>query len=233
MRSPHELYASPSDSILAQESSRTFMQRVYGWMTAGLALTGVTAMIVASQPQWLLMARGLMWPIVIGQFLLVIALSAVAHKVSTVVAAAMFLAYSFTTGLLFSFLFYVYTQQSIAAAFFVTSGAFAALSIFGVVTKRNLSAMSTFLVMGLVGLVIAGVVNIFLQSSMLSFVSACIGVLVFAGLTAWDTQRLKMMHAEASYASAGSLAIRGALTLYLDFINLFISLLRLFGRRRD
>ena len=232
MRSPQELYASPTDSILAEESSRSFMQRVYAWMTGGLALTGVTALVVASQPQLMVMVSKLMWPLIIGQFVLVLGFSALARKVSTPIAALMFLGYSFTTGLLFSTLFYVYTSGSIASTFFITAGAFGALSVFGLVTKRNLSAMSTFLFIGLIGLVIAGVVNIFLHSEMLSFVASCAGVLVFAGLTAWDTQKLKTMHASAGYNSAGSLAINGALMLYLDFINLFLYLLRLFGRRR-
>lgn len=232
MRSPQELYSSPTDTILAEESSRAFMQRVYAWMTGGLALTGVTAMVVASQPALMATISKLMWPLLIGQLVLVFAFSSLAHRVSTAVAALMFLGYSLMTGLVFSLLFYVYTSGSIASTFFVTAGAFGALSVFGLVTKRNLSAMSTFLFIGLIGLMIAGVVNIFLQSSMLSFVAACAGVLVFAGLTAWDTQKLKTMHATAGYKSAGSLAINGALMLYLDFINLFLYLLRLLGNRR-
>lgn len=232
MRSPQELYASPTDTILAEESSRAFMQRVYGWMTGGLALTGVTAVVVASQPALMQAVAQFMWPLVIGQVALVFAFSFLAHKVSTPIAALMFTAYSFSTGLLFSGLFYRYTGASIASTFFVTAGAFAGLSVFGMVTKRNLSGMFTFLFMGLIGLVIAGVVNIFLQSPMLTFVASCAGVLVFAGLTAYDTQKLKTMHATAGYASSGALAIRGALTLYLDFINLFLYLLQLFGGRR-
>ncbi len=232
MRSPKDLYASPSDSILADESARTFMQRVYGWMFAGLALTGATSMVVASNPAWMMAIGRLMWPLVIAQFVLVLAFSALARRVNTVVAAGMFLAYSFMTGLLFSSLFFVFTAGSIASTFFVTAAAFGALSVYGTVTKRDLSTWSTFLFIGLIGLIVAGVVNIFVQSSMLSFVASCAGVLVFAGLTAYDTQKLRAMHASAAYSSAGALAINGALMLYLDFINLFLYLLRLFGRRR-
>jgi FtsH-binding integral membrane protein len=180
----------------------------------------------------MLLVSKMMWPLIIGQLVLVFAFSALASRVNTAVAALMFLGYSLTTGLLFSTLFFVYTAGSIASTFFVTAGAFGALSVFGLVTKRDLSPIASFLFIGLIGLVLAGIVNIFLHSEMLSFVASCAGVLVFAGLTAYDTQKLKSMHATAGYSSSGALAIRGALTLYLDFINMFIYLLRLFGRRR-
>ncbi len=232
MRTPDQMYASPSDAILSSESSRSFMQKVYAWMTGGLALTGVTAMVVASQPAIMNAVSRMVMPLLIGQIVLVMAFSFLANRVSTPIAGLMFLAYSFTTGLVFSTLFFVYTSGSIASVFFVTAGAFAALSVFGLVTKKDLSAWKTFLFIGLIGLVIAGVVNIFLHSAMVSFVASCAGVLVFAGLTAYDTQKLKTMHATAGYKSSGALAINGALMLYLDFINLFLFVLRLFGRRR-
>jgi FtsH-binding integral membrane protein len=223
---------SSNQSILAEESARVFMGRVYRWMIGGLALTGATAIGVASSPELSATVLGLFGPIVIAELILVIALSFIAPRVSGAVAAVMFLGYAFLTGLTFSVLFLAYTGGSIASAFFVTSGAFAALSIYGTVTKKDLSAWGTFLFMGLIGLILAGVVNFFLHSSAITFVCACAGVVVFAGLTAYDTQRLRRFHAESGYSSSGSLAITGALILYLDFVNLFLKILQLLGKRR-
>jgi len=129
-------------------------------------------------------------------------------------------------------LFVVYQLGSVASAFAITAGTFAAMSVYGTVTKKDLSSWGTFLFMGLVGILIAGLVNIFVGSAMLDFIRSCAAVLIFAGLTAYDTQKLRAFHASSGYSSAASLAISGALTLYLDFINLFLNLLRLMGRRR-
>jgi FtsH-binding integral membrane protein len=223
---------SNTQSILAEESARVFMARVYRWMIGGLSLTGVTAVAVASNPGFSAIVRDLYLPIVIAELALVFALSFLAPKVSGVVAGAMFLGYAFLTGLTFSVLFLIYQLGSIGSAFFITAGTFAALSVFATVTKRDLSAWATFLFMGLIGIVLAGVVNLFVRSDGLSFVTSCAGVVVFAGLTAYDTQKLRRYHAESGYSSSGALAITGALILYLDFVNLFLSLLRLLGRRR-
>lgn len=225
------LTADPS-VVLAEESARVFMARVYRWMVAGLSLTGTTAVFVASSPSLMGMVRQAFLPLIIAQLVLVLALSFVAPKVSGVVAALMFLGYAFVTGLTFSVLFLVYRLGSVDGAFFITAGAFTALSIYGTVTKKDLSAWATFLFMGLIGVVLAGVVNLFVQSDGLSFVSACVGVIVFAGLTAYDTQRLRKYHADSGYSSSGALAITGALILYLDFVNLFLKVLRLMGKRR-
>jgi FtsH-binding integral membrane protein len=144
----------------------------------------------------------------------------------------LFLGYSVLTGLTMSVIFLIYTRSSIGSAFLLTAGTFGAMSVFGTVTRKNLSSWATFLIMGAIGIFIASIVQVFMQSPMLNFVLGCAGVLVFAGLTAYDTQKLREMHAGSGYSSAATLSIVGALVLYLDFINLFLSLLRLFGDRR-
>ena len=225
-------YADSASSVLAEESARVFMQRVYWWMSVGLGLTGVTSWVVASnQALFAALAPNFMVLMLVG-FGIVVAFSFIAQKVSGPVAAGMFLIYSFINGLVFSVLFYVYTAGSIASAFFITAGGFLAMSIYGTVTKKNLSAWAPFLFIGLIGIILAGIVNIFLQSDMMAFVASCAAVLIFSGLTAYDTQKLRQYHASSGFSSAQSLAIHGALVLYLDFINLFLALLRLFGRRR-
>ncbi|MFY0568844.1 Bax inhibitor-1/YccA family protein [Archangium lansingense] len=209
------------------------MSRVYGWMFAGLTVTGVVALFTAASPELVMKIAQFRWLLFFAQLGLVFALSGMANRLSGAVAGALFLAYSVLTGLTFSVLFYFYTSGSIANAFLMSAGAFGAMSIFGTVTKKDLSGWSTFLFMGLIGILVASIVQIFVQSPMMNFVLGCAGVLVFAGLTAYDTQKLREMHAESGYSSAATLSIVGALTLYLDFINLFISLLRLVGVRRD
>ncbi|MBL8949261.1 MAG: Bax inhibitor-1/YccA family protein [Myxococcaceae bacterium] len=221
-----------ASQVLAQESANAFMAKVYRWMFAGLALTGVTAFVTASTPALLEVVYPLMWPLLIAELVMVVAFTWMAPKASTAVAAAMFLAYAFLSGLTFSVFFLVYTGGSIAAVFGITSVMFGGMSIYGTVTKKDLSSWGGFLMMGLWGLIIAGIVNIFLQSPAMYFVISAVGVVVFVGLTAYDTQKLRQIHANSGYSSAGSLAIMGALILYLDFINLMIYLLRLFGKRR-
>lgn len=223
---------SSNAQIVADESTRTYMSAVYRWMVAGLVITGVTAVAVASNAQLAQMVMGLYLPLIVGELVLVLALSYLAPKVSGPVAGLMFTGYAFMTGLTFSVLFLRYSLGSIGSTFFITAGAFAALSIYGTVTKKNLDGWKTFLFMGLIGVVLAGIVNLFLQSGGLSFVIACAGVLVFAGLTAYDTQKLREHHANMGHKSRSSAAITGALILYLDFINLFLMLLRLLGNRR-
>ncbi|MBL8922782.1 MAG: Bax inhibitor-1/YccA family protein [Myxococcaceae bacterium] len=208
------------------------MAKVYRWMVAGLVLTAGTAWFVASSQEAFSIVRGLYLPLIIAELVVVFAFSAIAHRISATVAGALFLGYSFLSGLTLSAIFFVYNLGSISTAFFITAAMFGAMSVYGTVTKKDLSAWGTFLFMGLVGVLIAGVVNIFLQSDLLGFVKSCAAVVVFAGLTAYDTQKLRQFHASSGYASVGSLAINGALMLYLDFINLFLSILRLFGSRR-
>ena len=214
-----------------------FMNQVYLWMTAGLALTALVAWQVASSPAILELVFSnsiLLIGLVIAQFGLVIALSAAVHRFSATTATGLFLLYSALTGVTLSSIFVVYSMGSIASTFLVTAGTFGAMSVYGAVTKRDLTSMGSFLFMGLIGLVIAMVVNIFLQSDMMSFVISAIGVLIFTGLTAYDTQKLRQMGASAPLDDSTAIrrgAILGALTLYLDFINLFLMLLRLMGNR--
>ena len=225
-------WADSSGAVLAEESSRVFMQRVYWWMSVGLGLTGVTSWVVASNQALFAMLAPSFKVLALVGFGVVFAFSFFAQKVSGPVAAAMFLAYSLINGLIFSVLFYIYTSGSIASAFLVTGAGFAAMSVYGTVTKKNLSAWAPFLFIGLIGIILSGIINLFARSDMMAFIASCASVLVFAGLTAYDTQKLRQFHASSGYSSAQSLAISGALTLYLDFINLFLALLRLFGRRR-
>lgn len=220
-----------NDALIA-ESRRAFMSRVYGWMFAGLSVTGMVALFTAASPQLVMQIAQFRWLLFFAQLGLVFALSGMASRLSGAVAGALFLGYSVLTGLTFSVLFYVYTSGSIANAFLMSAGTFGAMSAFATFTKKDLSGWSTFLFMGLIGIVVASIVQVFVQSPMMNFVLGCAGVLVFAGLTAYDTQKLREMHAESGYSSAATLSIVGALTLYLDFINLFISMLRLFGSRR-
>ncbi len=211
-----------------------FLWTTYRWMSAGLGLTGAVAMGVASSPaamEYIWANRAMFWVLVIAQVGLVISFSAMAHRVRTSTAALMFLGYSALTGLTLSSLFVAYEPGSIATAFFVTAGSFGALSIYGATTKRDLSPIGRFMFMGLIGLIIASVVNIWLQNPAIYFITSYLGVLIFAGLTAYDTQKLSQLY--LVQGDAGNLALRGALILYLDFINLFLFLLRIFGSRRD
>jgi len=213
------------------------MNQVYMWMTAGLGLTACVAWGTASSPallQFIFSNVIVLIGLVVLQLGLVIALSAAVHRFSATTATAMFLLYSGLTGVTLASIFIVYTTASIASAFLVTAGTFGAMSVYGTVTKRDLSGMGSFLFMGLIGLVIAMLVNIFLQSAMMDFVISGIGVLIFTGLTAYDTQKLRQFGMDAPLGDTTALrrgAILGALTLYLDFINLFLMMLRLLGNR--
>ena len=225
-------FRTPPGQVAASQAARGFMSGVYRWMTLGLGLTGVVAMYLVSNPQLLAQIWNYKWVLLIAQFGLVIVLSAGAARLSFGAAAAMFLVYAALTGVTFGVLFYAYTTTSIASAFLVTAGSFAALSVYATVTKKDLSGWGTFLFMGLIGVVIASIVQLFWANPMLNFVIGCAGVVVFAGLTAYDTQKLKNFSLQGGGGIA-ALSIVGALTLYLDFINLFISLLRVFGGRRN
>ena len=233
----------PQSQAYAQSSSlsavNVYMRKVYQWMCAGLALTSVVAYGVAGSPevQQIIFGNSLtMILLIVAQFGLVIALSAAVHKMSAGTATGLFMLYSALTGATLSSIFVVYPVGNIANAFLVTTGTFLAMSVYGTVTKRDLTAMGSFLFMGLIGIVIAMLVNIFLQSAMMDFVISAIGVLVFTGLTAYDTQKLRAFGEAAPLGDGTAVqrgAILGALTLYLDFINLFLMLLRLFGNSRD
>jgi FtsH-binding integral membrane protein len=214
-----------------------FMNQVYLWMTAGLGLTALVSWQVASSPAILQMIFGntfLLIGLVVAQLGVVFTLSAAVHRFSAGTATILFLLYSALTGVTLSGIFVAYTAGSIANAFLATAGTFAAMTVYGTVTKRDLTSVGGFLFMGLIGLVIAMLVNIFLQSPMLDFVISGIGVLVFTGLTAYDTQKLRRFGEGAPLDDDAAVrrgAILGALTLYLDFINLFLMMLRLLGNR--
>jgi FtsH-binding integral membrane protein len=206
----------------------------YRWMTLGLAVTGLVAMGVASSPsliQTLVGNRILFFGLLIGQVGLVVAFSSMATRVSAAAAGLMFFSYAALTGVTFATLFLVYTATSIATTFFVTAGAFGGLSAFGAVTRRDLSGFGRFAIFALVGIVLASVVNMFVRSSGLDWIVSVVGVVLFAGLTAYDTQRIKAMMLQAD-SGANNLPLIGALTLYLDFINMFLFLLRFMGDRR-
>ncbi|MGD0675586.1 MAG: Bax inhibitor-1/YccA family protein [Polyangiaceae bacterium] len=217
----------------AASSAADLLWITYRWMTLGLALTGVVALGVAHSPALidaLVQNRIVFYAILFGQLGLVFAMSSMALRVSSAAAAFMFFAYAALTGVTFSTLFVVYTASSIASTFFVTAGAFGGLSVFGAATKRDLSGIGRFALFALIGLILASVVNIFVHSSGLEWVLSVVGVVLFAGLTAYDTQRLKALF-ESGETSA-NLPLVGALTLYLDFINMFLFLLRFMGDRR-
>ena len=221
-----------ASSVLASESARVFMQRVYWWMSVGLALTGGIAFTVASSQQLTALVYPFFYPLLVLELVVVFAFVFVQSKVSGPVAAVMFLLYAVLNGLTFSMIFLVYELGSIGSAFVITAGTFGAMSVYGTVTRKDLSGWGSFLMMGLIGIIIAGIVNIFLQSDFLGFVKSCAAVVIFAGLTAYDTQKLRTHHANSGFSSAMSLSITGALMLYLDFVNLFLNILRLIGRRR-
>jgi FtsH-binding integral membrane protein len=215
------------------QGATAFLWSVYRWMAAGLVVTGLTAMLVASSPA----ARSLVFGsklvfggLLVAQLVAVIAFTPVATRVSTAAAATMFLAYSALTGVTLSSIFLVYTNSSVAQVFFVSAGAFAGLAVYGATTRRDLTSVGRFMVVGLIGLVIASVVNLWLASPAVYWVSTYAGVLIFAGLTAYETQKLKELY--VAVGGGANLALRGALVMYLDFVNLFLLLLRIFGSER-
>lgn len=213
------------------------MYQVYAWMTAGLLVTGAVASFVASSAVLTSLIFGnpfLFFGLFIVQIVAVIGLSAGINKLSPAAAMAIFIGYAALNGLTFAAIFLAYTAASIASTFFITAGTFGAMSLYGYVTKRDLSGVGNFAIMALIGLLIASIVNIFLRNEALYWVLTYAGVLIFVALTAWDTQKIKRLAATVTdEASAGRVAVLGALTLYLDFINLFIFLLRILGVRRN
>ena len=218
------------------EAFPILMRKVYVWMTLALVITGLTAYGVASSPAILQMIYGnsaVMWILIIAEFALVFGVSAAINRISLTTATLMFVLYSVLNGVMLSSIFLIYTASSIATVFFITAGTFGAMALVGYTTKTDLSSMGKILFMALIGLIIATIVNFFVKSSGLDLILSYVGVLIFVGLTAWDSQKIKQMMLEAPDASEGmqKMALLGALTLYLDFINLFIYLLRIFGRR--
>lgn len=213
-----------------------FLSKVYGWMFLGLLITAGTALAVASSPvliETFIGNRILFWILVLGQLGLVFYLSARVEHIAPATAAGLFMLYSALVGVTTSVIFLVYTSASIVSAFMISATMFGAMAVFGTLTKRSLAGVGQFMFMGLIGLIIASIVNIFWLNSALYFVISVVGVIVFTGLTAWDAQRLKEMAVALPDGRVGSYAVVGALSLYLDFINLFFFILRLFGGRRD
>ncbi len=227
---------------MIDQGLRSYMLRVYNLMALGLAITGVAAYLgfnfavqdgQLTQFGVLLFQSPLRWVVILAPLAAVFFLSFRINRMSVAAAQTTFWIYAALVGLSLASIFLVYTQSSITQTFFVTAAAFGALSLYGYTTKRDLSAMGSFLIMGLFGLIIASIVNIFLHSSALQFAVSVIGVLIFSGLTAYDTQRIKELYYEADGAEVvGRKAIMGALTLYLDFINLFMFLLQFMGDRK-
>jgi FtsH-binding integral membrane protein len=240
--------------VAIDQGLRSYMLRVYNLMAVGLALTGAAAYglfsaattsdpslavgavngVMLTQLGATVFTTPLRWVLMFAPLALVMFLSFRIHRMSTAAAQATFWSYAALVGLSLSTIFLVYTQESIVQVFFVTAAAFGALSLYGYTTKRDLSGMGSFLVMGLFGLIIAMLVNVFLASSALGFAISAVGVLVFAGLTAWDTQRIKDMYFEGDDTLvAGRKSIMGALSLYLNFINMFMFLLQFLGSSRN
>ena len=241
-------YTRAREQAVVDEGLRTYMLKVYNYMTTGLLLTGLVSyffgkasiisneagqIIGVTQLGNVLFNSPLQWVIILAPLGFVFYLSARIQKMSLSSAQVTFWIFSIVMGLSLASIFIVYTQASIARVFFISSGTFAAMSLYGYTTKKDLTKLGGFLFMGLIGIIIASLVNLFMQSSALYFAISVIGVLIFVGLTAYDTQRIKAMYYEGdSHSTSGKKALMGALRLYLDFINLFIMLLRLFGQRR-
>ncbi|MCQ2370034.1 MAG: Bax inhibitor-1/YccA family protein [Paludibacteraceae bacterium] len=226
-----------SYSLEEATAQRTLMRNVYLWMTLALAVTGIMSYITASTPVLLNLIFGNpagIWVLIIAELVLVFVLSARIDKLSFAAAGIMFVVYSLLNGLMLSSIFIVYTMESIATTFFVSAGMFGAMALIGTFTKKDLSGIGRFAIMALIGLIIASLVNMFVQSSQLGWIISFIGVILFAALTSYDAQKIKQMlttYATDVNESTQKIALLGSLSLYLDFINLFLYLLRFLGRR--
>ena len=239
--------AQPS-TVVMDEVLRAYILKVYNYMATGILFTGIIALIsfkmsVVTDPTGAitgftnignaLFFSGLKWIVMLAPLGIVFYMSFGINKMSASKAQTVFWVFAALMGLSLSWILLVYTGVSVARVFFITSATFGAMSLYGYTTKRDLTKLGSFLMMGLIGIIIASIVNIFMKSSMMYFVISILGVLIFVGLTAYDTQKIKNMYAVSDSGELlGKKAVMGALTLYLDFINLFIMLLRLFGQRR-
>ncbi len=221
-------------NVAVDAGLRSYMLSVYNYMTSAVLLTGVVAFLFANSPLFLpVMTSPLRWLVMLAPLGFVMALSFGINRMSTQAAQLLFWGFAVVNGVSLSGIFAVYTGASIAETFFATSAAFAGLSLYGYTTKRDLGPIGTFLIMGVFGLIIASVINLFMHSSAMSLIISVLGVLIFAGLTAFDTQKIKNIYIQVAGSDLiGKSAIMGALTLYLDFINMFLFLLRLMGDRR-
>ncbi|HSB80947.1 MAG TPA: Bax inhibitor-1/YccA family protein [Candidatus Methylomirabilis sp.] len=226
----------PMSPEAAAERVTSFLRKVYGWMCAGLAITAFVAFEVEGSPTILSHLASdplLYWGLILAELGLVFYLSARAQRLAPDMAMALFVAYAALNGVTLSFVLLAYTGQSVTNAFVVTAGMFGAMALYGSRANRSLAGLGQFAFMGLIGIVLASLVGLFWHNSALQFLISAAGVIVFTGLAAWDAQRLKQMALATPNGQVGSLAIVGALSLYLDFINLFLSLLTLFGNRRE
>jgi len=227
---------SADEQLVMSKAFTVLMRKVYTWMTLALVITGLTAYGVANSPgvlQAIYTNQILFWGLIIAELALVVGVSAAINKLSLTTATLMFILYSVINGALMSYIFLAYTASSVATVFFITAGTFGVMALIGYTTKTDLSSMGKILFMALIGLVIATLVNLFVKSDGLTLILSYVGVLIFVGLTAWDSQKIKQMLLQAPDAGEGAqkIALLGALSLYLDFINLFIYLLRIFGKR--
>ena len=232
MENSYDSYKSTATSSVLS----TVMRKVYVRMFLALVVTAFTALYVASSPALLttiLGSRAIFFGLMIAELAVVFVISGMLHKLSTVTATLLFYLYAILNGVVFSSIFVVYELGSIAYTFFITAGVFGAMSVYGLVTKNDMTRFGSYCVMALFGLIIATVVNIFVASSTLDWIISFVGVALFIGLTAWDTQKIKNAAYEVEPSQMGKLATIGALSLYLDFINLFLYLLRFFGRGND
>lgn len=236
----YEEMSMPGSSRMQQlsmsEAFPILMRKVYTWMALALVITGFTAYYVATTPSLLSIIYSnqvVLWGLIIAELALVIGLSAAINRLSLTTATLLFVLYSVLNGAMLSSVFLIYTTASIANVFFITAGTFGAMAVYGYFTKKDLTSWGRILLMALIGIIIASVVNIFLRNSMFDLVISYIGVAIFVGLTAYDSQKIKEMMLQAPDASEQTqkIALLGALTLYLDFINLFLYLLRIFGKR--
>ena len=224
-----------SQSSAIDAGLREYMMKVYNYMTSGLAISGLVAWGFSKSPALMgaIYGTALQWVVMLAPLGFIFFLGARLQKMSLSAAQMTFWAFAAVMGMSLSYIFIVFTGVSIVRVFLITCSTFAAMSIYGYTTKRDLTKLGSFLMMGLIGIIIASLVNIFMKSSMMYFVISILGVLIFVGLTAYDTQKIKNMYAVSDTGEVmGKKAVMGALTLYLDFINLFIMLLRLFGQRR-
>ena len=244
----NKVKAATQTAVVMDEGLRAYMLKVYNYMATGVLLTGIVALIsfnisvvtdasgeIVSFTEFgnTLFFSGFKWLVMLAPLGIVFYMSFGINKMSSSKAQTVFWIFAALMGLSLSWILLVYTGKSVARVFFITSATFGAMSLYGYTTKRDLTKLGSFLMMGLIGIIIASLINIFMKSSMMYFVISILGVLIFVGLTAYDTQKIKNMYVESDSGELiGKKAVMGALTLYLDFINLFIMLLRLFGQRR-
>ena len=231
-------YVGPNEAYTTRFAVSAILKNVYMWMTMALAISGLTAMLVAGNAelvQTIYAGRGTLFVLFLVQFGLIWLISARIGTMSFITATLLYIAYSVVTGVTLSSIFLLFATDSIASVFFITAGTFAALSIYGFVTKKDLSTWRSYLIMGLIGLIIASIVNWFLASEMMYWIISYVGVAIFIGLTVYDTQKIKQLayacHMEDE-ETRNKVALMGAITLYLDFINLFLYILRIFGKRK-